>query len=106
MVNTVNNVIGGKGWTWDTDSNQGATLTAENTKASSSDKILYASMFNSLRYNIGKHYSTGINKVSTGDIVYGAYFVGGTVNNSTVVGLIPALNGLMNSEQIHFTAPS
>lgn len=114
LVNTVNNVIGGKGWTWDTDSNQGATLTAENTKASSSDKTLYASMFNSLRYNIGKHYSTGINKVrkwesgtpATDQIVYGAYFVGGTVNNSTVVGLIPALNGLMNSEQIHFTAPS
>ena len=106
LVNTANNVIGGKGWTWDTNSNQGATLTAENTKASSSDKILYASMFNSLRYNIGTHYSTGINKVSSGDIVYGAYFVGGTVNGSTVVGLIPALNGLMNSEQIHFTAPS
>lgn len=107
LVNTVNNVIGGKGWDWiSNNSNQGATLSVADTKASDSDKYLYASMFNSLRYNIGSHYSTGINKVSSGDIVYGAYFVGGTVNNNTVVGLIPALNNLMNSEQIHFTAPS
>ena len=71
-------------------------------------------MFNSLRYNIGIHYSTGINKVrkwesgtpATDQIVYGAYFIGGTVNGSTITGLIPALNNLMNSEQIHFTAPS
>ena len=106
LVNTASNMISGKGWTWDTDSNQGATLTAAETKVSTSDPKLYASKFNSLRYNIGAHYSTRINKVSPGDIVYGAYFVGGTVNGSTVVGLIPALNGLMDSEQIFFTAPS
>lgn len=42
-----------------------------NTKMTSSDKVLTASRFNSLRYNIGSHYSTGINEVAKGDIVYG-----------------------------------
>ena len=104
LVDKVSEVIGGKGWDWiSNNSNQGATLSVANTKASSSDKYLYASMFNSLRYNIGSHYSTGIDVVQTGQIVYGAYFIGGTVNGSTITGLVPALNGLINSEQIHFT---
>lgn len=42
-----------------------------NTKMTSSDKVLTAKRFNSLRYNIGSHYSTGIQEVAKGDIVYG-----------------------------------
>lgn len=44
------------------------------TKMSALNKTLTASRFNSLRYNIGLHYSTGIDTVSKGDIVYGHYF--------------------------------
>lgn len=44
------------------------------TKMSSSDKSLTAKRFNSLRYNIGLHYSTGIGEVYRGDTVYGWYF--------------------------------
>lgn len=44
------------------------------TKMSSSDKSLTAARFNSLRYNIGLRYSTGINEVAKGDTVYGWYF--------------------------------
>lgn len=47
----------------------------DNTKMSSSDKTLTAKRFNSLRYNIGVHQSTGINEVKTGDKVYGSYFI-------------------------------
>lgn len=39
-----------------------------------SEYVLTADKFNSLRYNIGIYYSTGINEVSTGDYVYGSYF--------------------------------
>lgn len=46
----------------------------ENTRMSSSDKTLTAARFNSLRYNIGLHYSTGINTVNKGDTIYGWYF--------------------------------
>lgn len=44
------------------------------TKMSSSDKVLTAIRFNSLRYNIGRSYSTGINEVASGDTVYAWYF--------------------------------
>ena len=44
------------------------------TRMSSSDKTLTATRFNSARYNVGLHYSTGINDVSTGDTVLGEYF--------------------------------
>ena len=44
------------------------------TKMSSSDKVLTATRFNSLRYNIGRSYSTGINEVASGDTVYAWYF--------------------------------
>lgn len=46
-------------------------LTLAKTKMTSSDKILTATRYNSLRYNIGSIYTTGINEVSTGDKVYG-----------------------------------
>lgn len=48
---------------------------------------LTATKFNSLRYNIGIRYSTGINDVYKGDIVYGSYFV--TLAN--------CINGWINS---------
>jgi hypothetical protein len=56
-------------WAWDT-----AYLPYENTRMSSSDKILTATRFNSLKYNIGSKYSTGISDVSKSDAVYGYYF--------------------------------
>lgn len=40
----------------------------------SSDKTLTAARFNSVRYNIGAHYSTGISEVASGDPVLGSYF--------------------------------
>lgn len=46
-----------------------------NTRMSASNKTLTATKFNSLRYNIGSLYSTGIAEVATGDPVYGWYFV-------------------------------
>lgn len=46
-----------------------------NTRMSASNKTLTATKFNSLRYNIGSLYSTGIAEVATGDPVYGGYFV-------------------------------
>ena len=46
-----------------------ATLMTEN------DRTLTAARFNSLRYNIGSHYSTGINEVNPNDEVDGDYFV-------------------------------
>lgn len=46
-----------------------------NTQMTTNDKTLTAKRFNSLRQNIGSHLSTGINEVSTGDTVYGSYFI-------------------------------
>lgn len=48
-----------------------------NTKMSPSDKELTAKRFNSLRYNIGSHYSTGIKEedVAPGKDVLGSYFI-------------------------------
>ena len=45
------------------------------TKMSSTDKVLTADRFNSLRYNIGRRYSTGIDEVKSGWPVLGSYFV-------------------------------
>ena len=50
-------------------------LSLNDTKMTAYDKTLTAARFNSLRYNIGTHYSTGIQEVSTGDIVMGEYFI-------------------------------
>lgn len=50
-------------------------LSLDDTKMTAYDKTLTAARFNSLRYNIGTHYSTGIQEVSTGDIVMGEYFI-------------------------------
>lgn len=57
------------GQTWSTKYAQYA-----DTKMTTSDKRLTAKRFNSLRYNIGRSYSTGIDEVSSGDTVYAWYF--------------------------------
>ena len=57
------------GQTWSTKYAQYA-----DTKMTTSDKSLTAKRFNSLRYNIGRSYSTGINEVASGDTVYAWYF--------------------------------
>ena len=44
-------------------------------KASGSGVPLTALMFNSVRFNIGSRVSTGITEVSTGDTIYGWYFI-------------------------------
>lgn len=46
-------------------------LTFAKTKMSSTDKTLTAARYNSLRYNVGELYSTGISEVSSGDKVKG-----------------------------------
>lgn len=70
MVDKVKAVLDATGLSW---SSNYATYSA--TKMSSSDKELTAKRFNSLRFNIGSHYSTGISDVSSGDVVYGSYFI-------------------------------
>lgn len=48
--------------------------TYANTRMSSSDKVLTATKFNSLRFNIGSHEATGIADKSKDEYVYGEYF--------------------------------
>lgn len=48
--------------------------TYANTKMSASDKVLTATRFNSLRFNIGSHEATGITDKSKDEYVYGEYF--------------------------------
>lgn len=70
MVDKVQEILDANGDTWNT---KYASYSA--TKMSSGDKTLTAKRFNSLRYNIGLRYSTGITEVSRGDRVYGSYFI-------------------------------
>lgn len=70
MVDKVMEIIYYLGGRWYND-----YLSYGNTLMTSSDKTLTAKRFNSLRYNIGSRYSTGINEVSTGDPVLGSYFI-------------------------------
>ena len=69
MVDKVYEILQANGYSWNSIF---ASYAA--TKMSFSDKKLTATRFNSLQYNIGIHYSTGINTVYRGDIVYGWYF--------------------------------
>lgn len=75
MCDKVKEVLDAIGASWDS---QYASYSS--TRMSSSDKALTARRFNSLRYNIGSYYPTGINEVSRGDTVYGWYFI--TITNS------------------------
>lgn len=69
MCSKVIEIENAAGLTWSTK-----YASYADTKMSSSDKVLTATRFNSLRYNIGRSYSTGIDEVSSGDIVYAWYF--------------------------------
>ena len=69
MVDKVYEILQANGYSWN---NIFASYAV--TKMSSGDKKLTATRFNSLRYNIEIHYSTGINTVYRGDVVYGWYF--------------------------------
>ena len=70
MVDKVYEILSAKGLSWNSNF---ASYAA--TKMTSSNKRVTAARFNSLRYNIGIHYSTGINTVSRGDPIYGSYFI-------------------------------
>lgn len=59
--------------TWDTTDT--TELTYASAKLATNDKTLKAAQFNSVRYNIGKHKSTGIENKSKGDDVLGEYFL-------------------------------
>lgn len=74
MVDKVKEILDAKGWSWATNSTQGATLSYSNTRMTSSPYTLTAAKFNSLRFNIGSHVSTNISKVETGYTVVGSYF--------------------------------
>ena len=69
MVNKVKAMLDSIGESWNS-----SYATYENTLMTSSDKTLTATKFNSLRFNIGSHSSTGITDKYTGDDVYGSYF--------------------------------
>ena len=69
MCSKVIEIENAAGLTWSTK-----YASYADTKMSSSDKVLTATRFNSLRYNIGRSYSTGINEVASGDSVYAWYF--------------------------------
>ena len=70
MVDKVKEIRDAHKWTW----NKSAPLSYQGTKMSSSNKILTADRFNSLRLNIGDKAATGINSVSKGDKVQAWYF--------------------------------
>lgn len=69
MCSKVIEIENAAGLTWSTK-----YASYADTKMSSSDKVLTATRFNSLRYNIGRSYSTDINEVASGDTVYAWYF--------------------------------
>lgn len=69
MVDKVLEVLNAKGGSWSS-----AFASAAATKMTSTDKLVTAVRFNSLRYNIDLHSSTGIGSVSKGDMIYGSYF--------------------------------
>lgn len=70
LVDKVKKILDATGDSWDS-----SYATYANTKMTSSDKTLTATKFNSLRYNIGSHYSTGIYDVAPNDDVLGSYFI-------------------------------
>lgn len=69
MVDKTKEALDACGENWDS-----TYATYANTKMSSSDKVLTAKKFNSLRYNIGSHKATGITDKSKDEYVYGEYF--------------------------------
>lgn len=75
LCDKVQEVLDATGDSWDSEY---ASYNA--TRMSSNNRQLTARRFNSLRFNIGSHESTGIQEVSKGDTVYGWYFT--TLANS------------------------
>ena len=69
MCDKVKEVLDVFGYPWSPN-----FLNLANTKMSSSDKEMTADRWNSLRYNVGSHYTTGISEVDVGDIIYGSLF--------------------------------
>lgn len=69
LCDKVKEILDATGGSWDS-----TYATYANTKMTSSNKTLTATKFNSLRYNIGSHYSTGITDVYPNDDVLGSYF--------------------------------
>ncbi len=69
MVDKVKAVLDSTGESWSTN-----FATYAETRMSSSDKAITAKRFNSLRFNIGSHSSTGITDRAKGDYIYGWYF--------------------------------
>ena len=69
LCDKVKEILDATGGSWDS-----TYATYANTKMISSNKTLTATKFNSLRYNIGSHYSTGITDVAPNDDVLGSYF--------------------------------
>lgn len=72
LVNKVLEALSADGDSWSTHNS--TYLDSDSTKMSPSDKTLTAARFNALRWNIGRHYSTGLTDKSKGDVVYGSYF--------------------------------
>lgn len=70
MVDKVKAILDAIGESWNS-----SFASYSNTRMSSSDKNMTAVRFNSLRYNIGLRYSTGITTRSKGDVIYGSYFI-------------------------------
>ena len=70
MVNKVKATLDYIGAVWDN-----SYESYNDTLMTVSDRTLTASRFNSLRYNIGSHYSTGISEVQAGDEVNGDYLI-------------------------------
>lgn len=70
LTNRVYDIIQHKSVGWDK-----TYCTYSNTKMDNGDYTLTAKKFNSLRYNIGIYYSTGIDEIRPGDVVYGQYFL-------------------------------
>lgn len=83
LVNKVNDIKVETGYSWNTK-----YLSLSNTLMTASSKTLTAARFNSLRYNIGIHESTGLNEVYTGDEVYGWYFTALTGALNTWIGIL------------------
>lgn len=75
LVSKVHNVLSASNGSWNS---KYAVYSA--TLIHPSDRTLTATKFNSLRYNVGLRASTGIAEVSSGDTVYGSYFI--TITNA------------------------
>lgn len=70
MVDKAMEILNASGGSWNA-----SFATYADTRMSASDRAMTAVRFNSLRYNIGLRYSTGITTRYQGDVIYGSYFI-------------------------------